>query len=107
MTIRSEEAAAMLAEVESVIAKVKQSRLYRSAALILILWGAVDLLRGLMIAIKPSWFGSRWFFIDLVGVAGTVAILHFRASPAGRFPLRVLAAFALFYAFGWIWADLL
>jgi hypothetical protein len=33
MTLRSDEAAAMLADVESVVAKVKQSRIYRNAAL--------------------------------------------------------------------------
>ena len=42
MTVRSDEAAAMLADVDSVVAKVKQSRLYRSAALITILWGVVE-----------------------------------------------------------------
>ena len=40
MTIGSDEAAAMLADVDSVVAKVKQSRIYRSAALIIMLWGA-------------------------------------------------------------------
>ena len=45
MTIRSDEAAAMLADVDSVVARVKQSRIYRNAALIIILWGVVDLVR--------------------------------------------------------------
>ena len=107
MTIRSDEAAAMLADVDSVVARVKQSRIYRNAALIIILWGAVDLVRDALIAVGPRWFGPRWFLVDLIGVAGTIAILRSGASPAGRFPLRVLAAFALFYAFGWIWSDLL
>lgn len=29
------------------------------------------------------------------------------ADPGARLPLRTLAAFVLFYAFGWIWADLI
>ncbi len=107
MTIRSDEAAAMLADVESVVARVKQSRLYRNAGLIIMLWGVVDLVRDLLIALEPAWFGPRWFLIDLVGVAGTIAILRFAAAPAGRFPLRILAGFALFYAFGWTWSDVI
>ncbi len=107
MTIRSDEAAAMLADVDSVVAKVKQSRMYRSAALIIMLWGAVNLVRGALIAIAPMWFGPRWFFIDALGVAGTIAILRWLAEPGARLPFRTLAAFCLFYAFGWIWANLL
>ena len=95
MTIRSDEAAAMLADVESVVAKVKQSRIYRSAALIIILWGVVDLVRDGLIAIAPAWFGSRWFFVDAVGVAGTIAILRLSAGPGARLPFRTLAAFVL------------
>ena len=107
MTIRSDEAAATLADVEAVVARVKQSRVYRNAALIVILWGVVDLVRDLLIALKPQWFGPRWFLIDLAGVAATIAILRFAVAPAGRFPLRILAAFALFYAFGWIWSHVI
>jgi len=106
MTVRSDEAAAMLADVENVVAKVKQSRIYHGAALCIVLWGGVNLVRDLLIALEPAWFGPRWFLIDLVGVAGTIAILRFRVGPIARFPLRVLAAFALFYAFGWIWSHL-
>jgi hypothetical protein len=54
MIIRSDEAAAMLADVDSVVAKVKQSRLYRSAALIIILWGVVNLVRDALLALAPA-----------------------------------------------------
>jgi hypothetical protein len=107
MTIQSDEAAAMLADVERVVSTVKQSRIYRNAALIIILWGVVDLVRDLLIAVEPRWFGSRWFLIDLIGVAGTLVLLRNGASHLSRFPLRILAAFALFYAFGWVWSNLL
>src|ERR1700683_3422368 len=68
MTVRSDEAAAMLADVDSVVAKVKQSRLYRTSALIMILWGAVNLARDVLLALAPAWIGPRWFFIDAIGV---------------------------------------
>ena len=107
MTIRSDEAAAMLADVDSVVAKVKQSRIYRSAALIIILWGVVNLVRDALIALAPAWVGPRWFVIDALGVIGTIAILSRTAVAGARLPLRTLAAFLLFYAFGWIWANFL
>ena len=107
MTIRSDEAAAMLADVESVVAKVKQSRIYRNAALIFILWGVVDLVRDLLIWARPAWFGSQWFWVDLAGVVGTLAILRLGDMAVSHFPIRTLAAFALFYVFGWIWSNLL
>ena len=107
MTIRSDEAAAMLADVDSVVAKVKQSRLYRTSALIMILWGAVNVARDVLIALAPTWFGPRWFLIDAIGIIGTLALLRWVVEPGARFPLRILAAFCLFYAFGWIWANFL
>jgi hypothetical protein len=105
--IRSDEAASMLADVETVVARVRQSRIYRNAALIIILWGVVNLARDTLIALEPEWFGPRWFLADAVGLAGTLALLRLESASAGRFPLRVFGAFALFYAFGWIWSHLL
>ena len=107
MTIGSDEAAAMLADVDSVVAKVKQSRIYRSAALIIMLWGAINLARDGLIALAPGWFGPRWFLVDAIGIAGTIAVLSRSAVAGSRLPLRTLAAFLLFYAFGWIWANLI
>jgi hypothetical protein len=107
MTIGSDEAAAMLADVDSVVAQVKQSRIYRNSALIIMLWGAVNLLRDALIAIWPAWFGPRWFLIDAIGIAGTIAILGYGGGAGARLPMRTLAAFLLYYAFGWVWADLI
>ena len=107
MTIGSDEAARMLADVDSVVAKVKQSRIYRSAALIIMLWGAINLARDGLIALAPEWFGPRWFLVDAIGIAGTIAILSRGATVGARPPMRTLAAFLLFYAFGWVWANLI
>jgi hypothetical protein len=107
MTIGSDEAAAMLADVETVVAKVKQSRIYRSAAQIIILWGVVNVVRDLLIGAAPAWFGPRWFLIDAIGIIGTLVLLRWVVEPGARLPLRTLAAFSLFYGFGWIWANLL
>src|ERR1700727_571550 len=102
MTVRSDEAAAMLADVDSVVARVKQSRLYRTAALVMILWGVVSLVRDILIALAPAWFGPRWFLIDAIGIIGTLALLRWVVAPRARLPLKTMAAFILVYAFGWI-----
>ena len=59
MTIRSDEAAAMLADVEAVVAKLKQSRICRDAALVIVLLGVVDLVRDVLIALRSEGFGPR------------------------------------------------
>ena len=69
--------------------------------------GRRNLARDALIALAPAWFGPRWFFIDAIGVIGTLALLRWVVEPGARFPLRTLAAFCLFYAFGWIWANFL
>ena len=107
MTIGSDEAARMLADVDSVVAKVKQSRIYRSAALIIMLWGAINLARDGLIALAPGWFGPRWFLVDAIGIAGTIVVLSRGATAGARPPMRTLAPFLLFYAFGWVWANLI
>ena len=48
-----------------------------------------------LIAVAPAWFGPRWFFIDAIGIVGTLAILRWVVEPGARFPLRTLAAFLL------------
>ena len=107
MTIRSEEAAATLAEIDGVVARVRRSRIDRTVAEITIVWGGVNFARGLLIALWPATFGPRWFLVDLVGVLATIVILRTRSTGAGKFPLRILAAFAIIYAFGWVWATLI
>jgi hypothetical protein len=48
----------------------------------------------------------QWFWVHLVGVFGRPAILRLGDLPVSRFPNRTPAAFALFYAFGRIWSDI-
>jgi hypothetical protein len=45
MTIESDEAQAMLRDVESVVVRVKRSGGYRVSAVVIILWHVVDLVR--------------------------------------------------------------
>jgi len=97
----------MLADVDTVVARVKQSRIYRSSGGILILWGALQFVRQASFYIWPAIAVDGWFAIDLIGVALTVWILRGELEFGGRFPWRLLAVYALFYGFGFLWADVI
>ncbi len=107
MTISSEEASAMLADVDAVVARMKQSQIYRSAGDIFILWGVLQAVRESMFHLFPKTMAIGWFAVDFVGIVLTVLLLSRNGRAGGRFPYRLVATFALFYGFGWIWADLI
>ncbi len=104
MIPRPEEASAMLADVDSVIARVKQSRIYHAASEILILWGILIAFGDLAIAAAPRLASWAWLALDALGVALTMARLS-RLRRARRGLLRFVAAFALFAAFGFLWSQ--
>jgi hypothetical protein len=107
MTIDARQASAMLADVESVVARVKQSRIYRRSGDIFMVWGALEFLREALFFVAPGFAQSGWFALDLLGVALTLWLLRRGVQFGGRFPWRVLGAFALFYGFGFLWADVI
>ena len=108
MTISSHEAGAMLAEVDAIVARVKRSRIYRRTGDITILWGAIILLGHLAQAMAPRWALLAWHLDDALGVAATlVLMLRGRASIGIRIPLRLLGAYALFFAFGFVGSELI
>ena len=107
MTVSTNEARAMLADVESIVARVKQSGIYRRAGDIFIRWGALQFVRHALFALAPQAAAHGWIGVDLVGVAATALMLRGQFDRGGRSPVRLLALFALFYGFGWIWSDLI
>ncbi|MGD0183906.1 MAG: hypothetical protein ABSC25_01500 [Roseiarcus sp.] len=105
MTISPNEAGAMLADVEAIVARVKQSRIYRQSSAILMLWGAIVVAGNLSCLAAPRWSGVGWLAADALGAAATFAMLRRRSSPGARFPSRFLGAFALFFVFGFVWSE--
>jgi ethanolamine utilization microcompartment shell protein EutS len=69
MTINPGEASRMLADIDAVVAKVKQSRGYRIGGAIMILWGVIVVVANLLCATTPSWSGRIWLGLDAIGVA--------------------------------------
>ena len=57
----------------------------------------------------PRYGGYIWIFVDIAGVLGSFAIIALRRRQAGMqtFNFRMLAAFALLFAFGFLCTGML
>jgi len=103
MSISPNEAQAMLADIDDVVADVKQSRIYRISSGVLVLWGAVVVCGDLLALVAGRWTGVSWIAVDLIGVAATFWMLM-RGPKNLAFPWRYVEAVALFAAFGFVWS---
>ncbi len=108
MTIDPKDAgAAALSDIDDVVRRVRQSRVYRLASLLLILWGALTFFAGYVAFLFPGRAmrvmpGSRW---TSRGSPARVAISAIGYARAGRPHRRchvMFAAFVLFFAFGFL-----
>jgi hypothetical protein len=107
MSFSKAEAGADLAAIDEVVRRLKQSRIYRVSGDIAMMWGVMQFLQFGLGAISPRAMAQGWFAIDALGIALTVLMLR-RAG--GQKPVglaRVLGAYALFYAFGFLWTTAL
>lgn len=107
MTLDPREAAAALSEIETIGQQVRQSRFYRLASAMLVLWGAL-----IFVGYVATWLWPRqaliaWAAVYLLGIAGSFTI-----SAAGRarngvstFNLRGLLALLFFFGFGVLWSS--
>jgi len=107
MTIDASEANAILADVDAIIAKVKQSQIYRQAGAIIMVWGLIVISGNVLSALTPRWSVWTWIALNGLGAVATLLMLQRGAPTGARLPLRFLAAFALFFAFGFIWSELI
>ena len=108
MTIDPKAAAAALDEIDQVGRMVRQSNFYRRASLIMVLWGVLVVFGNLAGFAMPHLAGPIWLAVNLVGMAGTIALAacgRGGEDPAKGFEWRIPAAFALFFAFGLLWTQ--
>lgn len=100
--IDSQQASEALAEINEIARRVRQSRIYDLASLLLMLWGVLTFAGYLVTYLTPRYAVYAWPAVYVAGIAGTVAISAFnRARSGGRgFDLRMFAAFLLFVLFG-------
>jgi len=107
--IDSKEAAKALSDIDDIVRRVRQSQTYNLASLIMIWWGVL-VFAGNIATYSWQWYGGYiWPIVIIAGVAGTVLIsavmhmpTHVRAVDG-----RVIAAFLLFFAFGYLCSQVL
>ena len=102
MRIDARTAEASLADIAVIVARLKQSSLYRSASTIIIVWGALVACGYLGCAFAPRQALPIWIVVNTLGLVATLAIgLRLRRNGAD-FEWRIVAAVVLFFAFGLI-----
>ncbi len=109
MSIESREAAAALDDIEQVVRRVRQSRIYDLASLMLIMWGALVFAGNIASFFWPRYAGYIWIAVNAIGIAGSFAISTFSRARTGvrSFDARALAALLLFFAFGYFCCGVL
>jgi hypothetical protein len=100
------EAAAALSEIDDIVQRVRQSRIYRIASLMLMWWGPLTAIGYVVSWAWPTSASHGWVAIDLVGVAGSFAISARERARRGtrRFDAKMFAALLLFFGFGLLWS---
>ena len=82
MSFGKAEADAELAAIDYVVKRVRQSRIYRVAGDIAMMWGGLQFLQFAVMMLLPAHTrGWSWLFVDALGVALTVRV---RSSPRLR-----------------------
>jgi hypothetical protein len=105
MMMGSTEAIAALGEIEVIARRVRQSKFYRISSIMMVLWGVLTAFGNVITFMAPVWAKLAWAGVYVLGVAGTIVAAGWQNSRAATrtFDMRMLAAFLLFFAFGFLW----
>jgi hypothetical protein len=100
--IDSKQASEALTDIAEIVRRVRQSRIYNIASMIMIMWGVLVFVGYSASYLSPRTGGYVWIAIYVAGIAGSFVVSRFDHARHGvrTFDLRILAAFALFVAFG-------
>jgi hypothetical protein len=104
--IDSKEAREALSEIDEMVRRVRQSQTYDVASLIMILWGVLVFAGNIATYLWPGDGYHIWIAVNAVGVVVTLATIYVRAN-ARSFDVRMLVAYLLFFAFGYLCTKVL
>lgn len=101
-SIDPREAVSALSDIDGIVRRVRQSRIYNLASLLMVLWGVLVFAGNVTSFLWPRAAGYVWLAVYAAGIAGSLAISAFGYPKTGvrTFDLRMLVAFLLFLAFG-------
>jgi len=96
------EAALALDDIDQIVQRVRQSRIYDITSQAIIAAGALVLAGYVVTFITPRHSGYIWITINVLNVVIAAALVALSEGQAGlrKFDERILVAFGLFYAFG-------
>jgi hypothetical protein len=98
------EAAQALNDIEDIVQRVRQSRIYDISSQIMIAAGVLVLAGNLVNFAAPRQASLIWITVNVLTVASAAALstMGGRMTGVQAFDFRVLAAFLLFYGFGFL-----
>jgi hypothetical protein len=102
--IDSKQATEALTDIDEIVRRVRQSRIYNFSSLMLMMWGTLVFAGYVASYIWPGMNGVQWIVLDAIGLAASLAIGASTRRRAGvnTFSTRFLIAFVLFAVFGCI-----
>jgi hypothetical protein len=107
--IDSKQASEALTDIDEMVRRVRQSRIYNLSSLLMIWWGALVFAGNIATYLWPRYGNYVWIAVNVVGVAGSVALSAYGHSVTGArtFNIRMLVTFLLFFAFGFFCTSVL
>ena len=100
--IDSREASESLADINDMVGRVRQSRIYDLASQMMVMWGVLVFAGYLVTYFVPRYAFIGWLAVYVVGIPGW-AWLSFANKPrlgVRTFGLKFFLAFVIFFAFG-------
>jgi hypothetical protein len=103
------EASAALSDIDEMVRRVRQSRIYSCASLIAIACGVLVFAGNVANYMLPRYGGVIWITVNSLNVVVVAAtsIVGYAKTGIRIFDFRVLAAFSLFFAFGLLTTSVL
>ena len=100
--IDRKQAAEALDDIDAIVRRVRQSRIYNLASLMLMMWGVLVFAGYVLNFLSPRNGAMIWTAVNLAGIAGSFGISRYDYAREGirTFDVRWLSALLLFVAFG-------
>jgi hypothetical protein len=100
--IDSQQASEALADINDVVRRVRQSRIYDLASQLMVMWGVLVFAGYLVTYLVPQYAGIGWVAVYVIGIGGWGAFsaINWPKSGVRTFDLKFLYAFAMIIVFG-------
>lgn len=100
--IDSREASEALADIDDMVGRVRQSRIYELASRMMVMWGVLIFAGYLVTYFLPRYAFIGWIAVYAVGIAGWawLSVANRQRSGVRTFGFKFLLAFVMFFAFG-------